>query len=215
MKYLSFKKFIFFLFFNILIGHNLYSQDEYNKWVVGIGINAVDYFPIDNIKHNVNTGNPDGFFNEITNAQDHWNIGGPKINVTRYLKKKFSFDAGLSLNKITKLGEIKIDDITYIAIDGNVQYNIFNNQRVINPFVFAGGGYTFADRSGGTFNSGIGANLWFSPKFGLNAQWAYKYNSPDFALLPHFYYSLSVVMKLGMTGRGGKRFMWRDGASCF
>jgi hypothetical protein len=215
MKCLSFKKFIFFLLFQVIIAHNLYSQDDYNKWVVGIGINAVDYFPIDNQKHQVNTGNPDGFFNEITNAQDHWNVGGPKINVTRYLKKKFSLDVGLSLNKISKFGEIPVDALTYVALDGNLQYNIFDNQRVINPFVFAGGGYTFADKSGGTFNSGIGVNLWVSPKIGINSQMAYKYNSPDFSLVPHFYYSLSVVMKLGMTGRSGRRFMWRDGGSCF
>ena len=61
-------KYILLLFFiNIVFVNTSYSQDQYNKWVVGIGINAIDYFPVLNPTHfpglDPSTGNQDGFFN--------------------------------------------------------------------------------------------------------------------------------------------------------
>lgn len=217
------KKNCVFLILGLMVQF-VFAQSEDNKWVVGIGINAVDYFPIDNLKHGVDTGNPDGFFNEITNAEDHWNVGAPKITIARHLVNRLSLELGVSVNKISKFGEIVVDDVNYVGVDGNIHFSILDPEGVFVPFLLAGGGYTFAERSGGTVNGGIGANLWLSPRTGLNAQGMFKYNSPDFALVPHFYYSLTVVFKLGEVSslknsrfgsRGGrnKRFMWRNG--CF
>jgi hypothetical protein len=190
---------------------SVYSQDEFSKWVVGIGINVVDYFPVPNIDNN----NPDGFFNEFTNAQDHWNVGLPRINVTRYWKKNISLDLSVSVNKITKFGDVEVNAINYYAVDGNIQYYLVNPENNFTPFIYAGGGYTFADRSGGTVNAGIGGNLWINQSFGINAQGGYKYNSPDFQLVPHVFYSFSIIMKLSAQRRymwnSRRRFNWRNG----
>jgi len=213
-------KYILLLFFiNIVFVNTSYSQDQYNKWVVGIGINAIDYFPVLNPTHfpglDPSTGNQDGFFNEIWNAEDHWNVFAPRVNVTRYWKNRISLDVSFSVNEITRYGDIEIDAISYYAIDGNLQYSLVNPENYFTPFIYAGGGYTFADRSGGTVNAGIGANYWFSDSFGLNAQGGYKYNSPDYQLKPHMYYSFSLVMKLNAQRRykwnSRKRFNWRNG----
>ncbi|WP_141107277.1 hypothetical protein [Lutibacter flavus] len=198
---------------------NIYSQDEYNKWVVGIGINAVDYFPTLNPTHypgfDASRGNQDGFFNEITNAQDHWNVFAPRINVTRYWKNRISLDLSASVNKITKLGDIEVDAISYFAVDGNIQFCLVNPENYFTPFIYAGGGYTFADRSGGTVNGGIGGNYWFNEALGISAQGGYKYNSPDFQLVPHVFYSFSIIMKLNAQRRflwnNRRRFNWRNG----
>lgn len=219
MKYGLFKKIILLLFINVVLMSNIYSQDEYNKWVVGIGINAVDYFPTLNPTHypgfDASRGNQDGFFNEITNAQDHWNVFAPRINVTRYWKNRISLDLSASVNKITKLGDIEIDAISYYAIDGNVQFCLVNPENYFTPFIYAGGGYTFADRSGGTVNGGIGGNYWFNESLGISAQGGYKYNSPDFQLVPHLFYSFSIIMKLNAQRRflwnNRRRFNWRNG----
>ena len=197
----------------------IHAQDQYNKWVVGIGINAVDYFPSLNTTHfpdlDPSKGNQDGFFNEITNAQDHWNVFAPRINVTRYWKNKISLDVSFSANKITKYGDIEVDAISYFAFDGNLQYSLVNPENRFTPFIYAGGGYTFADRSGGTVNGGLGANIWFNEAFGFSAQAGYKYNSPDYQLVPHMFYSFSVIMKLNAQRRfmwnSRKRFNWRNG----
>ena len=95
----SFLLLAFFCIFNFL----LFSQNENNKWVVGVGINVVDYYP-------TNEDNMGGFFNEITNANDHWNIYGPKIHAARFIRGKVNLGASFSLNKISKLGDIPVND---------------------------------------------------------------------------------------------------------
>ena len=218
MKFKLFNKTFLLLFINIVFLTKIHAQDQINMWVVGIGINAVDYFPTLNPTNfpglDPSRGNQDGFFNEISNAQDHWNVSAPRINVTRYWNK-ISLDISMAFNKITKYGDIEIDPISYFALDGNLQYSIVNPENKFAPFIYAGGGYTFADRSGGTVNVGIGGNLWFNESLGLSAQGGYKYNSPDFQLYPHMFYSFGVIMKLNAQRRfmwnGRKRFNWRNG----
>ncbi len=198
MNHLTYKRVVLLFSFILLLTQNTYSQDEYNKWVIGVGVNAIDYFPASGIDN----GNSEGFFNEIANAKDHWNIGGPKINVTRYWKHKISFDASFSMNNISKVGDRAVESVKYYAIDGNVQYSILKPENRFSPYILAGGGYTFAFKSGGTVNAGIGANYWFSDVLGVNAQGMYKYNSPDFSLFPHMYYSFSIVYKLSAQRKG-------------
>lgn len=207
MKYLNPKNIILFCVLNFLIAHNSYSQDEYSKWVFGIGLNAVDYYP---------TNTPEiggGWFSELTNAMDHWNFPGLKLNATRHIIDKVTFDLGLSYNKTTILGRFKIEALNYYAVDGNVHYNFLETDRKFVPYVLIGAGYTFGDfNGGGTFNSGIGANLWLSSRVGLNAEGSLKYNSPDFSLVPHFYYSFSVIFKLEGSPSYGRyrRYRWRS-----
>ncbi len=180
------------LFFLVLfvMSYKLYSQDEYNKWVLGIGINAVDYYP-------TNEPGMGGWFDQITNARDHWNIYGPKVSATRHLKNRFSIEASMSVNNITKIGELPANNLLYFALDGNIQYRLLENGRKLAPFVYGGGGYTWVEWHGaGTVNAGIGTNYWFTDMIGANVQAGLKYNSPDYALMSHIYYSLSVVFKL-------------------
>ncbi|WP_457611599.1 hypothetical protein [Lutibacter sp.] len=210
MKYIVCRKILLISTILFLINQTLYSQNEDDRWIFGIGFNAVDYFPT-NVYGN---GNPDGFFNEITNAEDHWNIGGPKISATRYLWKRLSAEGSVSFNSITKFGETIVPKVTYIGIDVNLQYNFMNPFNDFSIFALAGGGYTFAFYSGGTVNFGAGSKYWFGDKFGVSAQGMYKYNSEDYRLSPHFYYSFSLIYRLNGNGRS-KKFLWRDGANCF
>jgi len=186
------------------------AQLNTNNWVVGVGANAVDYFPVTEISDNGNTW---GFMNEITNAKDHWNIYGPRLNVTRYWKNKISFDGSFSLNKITKIGDKVISEANYYAFDVNLHYSILNPENRFNPYILAGGGYTFFIQSGGTVNLGLGGNLWLTDSIGINAQGMYKYNSPDFSLYSHFYYSFSIIFNLN-SGRG-RFFQGARGRNCF
>jgi hypothetical protein len=201
---------IFFILLFLLSGQKIYSQDETYKWVIGLGINAVDYFPTNELGN----GNNGGFFNELTNASDHWNISGPKISVAKHLKGKLAFEASFSFNKITKIGDAPANDLPYYGLDGNLQYSILRNDTKFTPFLYVGGGYNWvkAYHSAGTVNAGIGANLWITDKYGINAQGGYKYNSSDYELLSHFYYSFSVAMRL-FGGRGGSRS--GNGEICF
>ena len=193
----------FFLFLNLLV----HSQDTANKWVVGIGVNAVDYYPTDE-------DGMGGFFNEISNSQDHWNIYGPKLNVSRFLTNKLNADVSFSLNKITKLGDITNVDLMYYALDANLHYNFLGNENRFVPFLVIGAGYNWVEgfNSAGTINAGFGANYWLSEKIAINMEAAYKYNSPDYKLMSHFQYGLSVLFKLNSSNRSG----WNgNGIKCY
>lgn len=207
MKTTSSKKSLLVLTFFCCLNFLLFSQNENNKWVVGVGINAIDYYP-------TNEDNMGGFFNEITNAKDHWNIYGPKIHAARFIREKLNLGASFSLNKISKLGDIPVNDLMYYALEAHVQYAFLRNESKFVPYVFVGGGYNWVEgfNSAGTVDSGIGANYWFSEKVGVNAQGAYKYNSPDYAILSHFNYSLSVIFRLNSN----RRSSWAgNGNRCF
>jgi len=193
-----------------------YSQDENNKWILGIGVNAIDFFPT----NAEGTGNDGGFFNQISNSRDHWNISGPQIMATRHMVKNLSVDGLLSFNNIEKYGDVSIEGGNYIGIDINFRYSFMDTPKDFTIFVLAGGGYTsfnpgsvsiggefFDLGSGGTLNGGLGLNYWISNALGLHTQALYKHGSSGFKLSPHFYYSLSLVFNFNFYSN----FTWRDG----
>lgn len=202
MKKILRKTPILLLLFSLLCIQLNYSQNENNLWIVGVGANAIDYFP----SHAPNTGNDDGFLNELFNVRDHWNIGGPQIMATRYLVKNLSVDGLLSFNQITKYGDVPVDKTTYFGVDINLRYSFIDTAKDFTVFVLAGGGYTTAFYSGGTLNAGGGVNYWFTETVGVNFEALYKYNSSDFKLAPHFYYGLNLVFKLNTGNSSG----WRN-----
>jgi len=197
-------------FINVLI----YSQSEHNKWIFGIGANAIDYFPT----NEPITGNDGGFLNEFFNANDHWNIGGPQILVTRFLGNNLSVEGLIAFNKITKYGDNEISKTTNIGMDINGRYSFIDTTKDFTIFVLAGLGYTsfnpytgsingtlISFGSGGTLNIGGGANYWFSNTLGLNFETLYKSGLSD-KLPSHFYYGLSLVFRFN----SGKSSDWRN-----
>jgi len=178
-----------------------YSQDQDNKWVIGIGVNVVDFYPTN--ESSAATGNNGGFFSGITNAKDHWNVFLPTINVSRHIKNRFSADASLSINKISKIGDFEVDNLSYFAVDIAAQYDILDSSKKLRPYVYAGTGYTWVDSKGwGTINLGLGTNYWFNDKLGAKINAMYKHSGEDktIKLLSHFQYSLGVVFKLNGSG---------------
>ncbi len=182
-----------------------FSQNEDQKWVIGVGLNAIDFYPTS--EPFLITGNNSGLGSQIFNLRDHWNqFGFPKLHVTRHIWKRFALDAAFTMNQITKIGDYKIPKISYHAIDGSVQFSILKDNSKYYPYVFAGGGYTWIDKKGaGTFNGGIGLTYWFSKKFGVNGHGMYKYSPPEYPnVLQHFNYSISLVYRLS-TARSRSR----------
>ncbi len=201
---------IIVLLIMIFATQNSYSQDEENKWVIGLGMNAIDFFPSNGIGQI--TGNFNGFGNELFNVEDHWNQSGhPKINISRHIWKNFSLDLAYTRNKIYNIGDMRVDDLSFSAFDLSVQYNILKDTEKFKPYLSIGTGYTsIDDKSAGTFNTGLGIKYWFSDQFGVNADAAYKYAELDFPMVQHFQYSISIIHRFG-SGRRNKG----HGTECF
>lgn len=193
----------------LLLSFNAKAQDENNPWAIGIGVNAVDFYP---------TGEdaPLGeYFDQFFNFGDHYNMvpSLSSIWVSRYLSDGFSFTATGSLNKIDTFGPNgdNPDDLSYYGIDGTIKYN-FLKSTIFDPFLGVGGGYTWVDEIGaGTLNGTAGFNVWFSENVGLSIQTSYKHAFEDY-LSSHFQHTAGLVIKFGGKDTDGDGIYDKDDA---
>ncbi|KAA2219403.1 MULTISPECIES: OmpA family protein [Maribacter] len=184
--------------------NNIQAQDENNPWQVQFGANAIDVYP---------TGDVSSFGNEFFNVNDHWNIlpSISYIGVSKSIGDGFSIGARGSLNKISKLGDVSVDDLSHYAIDGTIKYN-FTKETVIQPFIEVGGGYTWVDEIGaGTVNGGLGLNFWFTENLGLTLQSTYKHAFEDYGV-KHFQHLAGISVKFGGTDTDGDGVYDKDDA---
>jgi OOP family OmpA-OmpF porin len=177
---------------------NVSAQDDNNPWVIGFGLNTVDFY------------NDDGFSDQIKDAlgSADWNVlpSVSRISADKYLEKGFSLQLAGSLNKIETLTTENDSDFLYIAIDANVKYDLnhlVGETAWFDPYVYLGGGYTSVDSSGETMlNGGVGFNTWFNDNIGLNFQTGTKKGFSDKAR-DHNQTTLGLVVKFGGTDTDG------------
>ncbi|PXX31351.1 OmpA family protein [Arenibacter sp. ARW7G5Y1] len=184
--------------------NNVQAQDENNPWQVSFGANAIDVYPTEDYS---------SFGNEFFNATDHWNIlpSISYVGVSKYVGSGFSIGARGSLNRIDKLGDTSVDDLSHYAVDGTIKYN-FLKSTVIDPFIEIGGGYTWIDEVGaGTVNGGVGLNIWFTENIGLTLQSSYKHAFEDY-LAKHFQHMAGIAIKFGGTDTDGDGIYDKDDA---
>lgn len=189
----------------LFVGFNsIQAQDENNPWQVGFGVNAVDVYP---------TSDVSSFGNEYFNATDHWNIlpSISYVSVSRFVGDGFSVGARGSLNRISKVGDMSVDDLSYYGIDGTIKYNFLKN-TVVDPFLEIGGGYTWLDEQGfGTANGGVGVNVWFTENIGLTLQTGYKHAFEETGT-KHFQHLAGLNIKFGGTDTDGDGVYDKDDA---
>jgi outer membrane protein OmpA-like peptidoglycan-associated protein len=195
----------------LLIGfNNAQAQDENNPWQVSFGVNAIDVYPTNDQDASYPTGT---LFSEYFNVNDHWNIlpSISYVSVSKYVGDGFSVGAKGSLNRISKLGDVSADDLSYYAVDGTIKYNLLKEKKII-PFIEIGGGYTWVDEIGfGTANAGIGASFWFNDNIGFNVQTSYKHAFEDYGI-KHFQHTAGIAIKFGGTDTDGDGIYDKDDA---
>jgi outer membrane protein OmpA-like peptidoglycan-associated protein len=172
---------------------NVNAQDENNPWVVGFGVNVVDFYTTDA-----------GIGDNLKDLLGHgdWNIlpSISRISADKYIDKGFTLQLAGSLNKIeTNQLENDSDDV-YWAIDAIVKYdmnNLFGDTGWWDPYVYLGGGYTALGSEGeGVLNFGAGFNTWFNDNLGLNFQTGTKMGFAD-NVGTHYQTSLGLAIKFG------------------
>ena len=201
------------LFFALLLvlSFNANAQDSNNPWKIAFGTNAVDLYP-------VGEEAPLGdYFDEFFNVEDHWNFlpSLSTISVSRYLSDGFTFTAAGSINEIDKIGDSRIDDVTYYGLDGMVSYSfrdLIKKEGTIDPYLGVGGGYSWVDDIGaGTLNGTLGFNFWFTENIGLTAQSSYKHSFEDY-LPKHWQHTLGLSIKFGGKDTDGDGIYDKDDA---
>ncbi|OSY88719.1 cell envelope biogenesis protein OmpA [Tenacibaculum holothuriorum] len=168
------------------------AQDSDNPWVVGFGVNAVDF--------RIPTKFGD-YAKDYIGTSD-WNVlpSISRVTVDKYLNDGFTLQLAGSLNKIETFRTEDDMDELYWAIDANVKYdlnNLFGDTAWFDPYVYLGGGYAnLGDNGEGTLNAGVGFNTWFNDNLGLNFQTGGKKEFAD-KVQDHFQHSIGLVFKFG------------------
>ena len=81
-----------------------------------------------------------------------------------------------------------------------------------DPYAAVGGGYTWLDDNGtGTFNGGLGANIWITDNLGVNVESKYKHTFES-NIIQHFQHSAGIVFKFGGTDTDGDGIFDKDDA---
>tara|TARA_R110001583_G_scaffold21685_1_gene82108 strand:- start:2436 stop:3800 length:1365 start_codon:yes stop_codon:yes gene_type:complete len=190
----------------------LKAQDSNNPWSIGIGVNAVDFYPT-----NPGLVGHGSWFNEYANTGDHYNMAPSisKITVGKYLQDGFSLEAAGSLNSISKIGDKSTSKDSYFALDGGVKYDLneaFGKTSWFDPYASVGGGYVWmGDLGTGTFNGAFGFNLWFNENIGFNLESKYKHTFES-NIVQHFQHTAGIILKFGGTDTDGDGIYDKDDA---
>ncbi len=187
------------------------AQDSNNPWMVRLGMNAVDFYPTGQKSDDANYIS-DSFGKDFFNFEDHYNMAYAlsDVRVARHLGSGFSLEGSFKFNKITKIGDKEASD-AFINPNLDIKYN-FLQGTTIDPYLFAGGGYTWLDKAdAGNLNGGVGINFWFNENLGLYVESAYKHTF-DKAILPYFQHSIGLAVKFGGSDKDGDGVYDRDDA---
>ena len=194
------------------------AQDENNPWAVEVGANAVDVYPTGTSEEGRIPASLRGdIFDEYFNANDHWNIlpSVSRLSISRYIGSGFVFTAAGSINRIDKIGDVAVDDLSYYGADGEIKYsfrNLLNGPGGwFDPSLGIGGGYTWVDDIGfGTANAMAGVKFWFNDNIALNLQSTYKRSFEDTYGITHFQHSAGIVFQFGGKDTDGDGIYDKD-----
>ena len=165
---------LLFITLLLFLTSSLISQNRENKWTIGLSLASAKYF---------------------TKTQAR-KVGGefvyqsPRINISKYLFKGLTLDAGFS----TAIG----DSQKYTNFDGAIRYDFGKSDENVVPYIMLGGSFISALSFTPTLNLGAGSTFWVSQKIGLNLQFMYKYSQDRFtSQFSHIYTSVGVVYSFG------------------
>jgi outer membrane protein OmpA-like peptidoglycan-associated protein len=214
MKHLN----IFLVAVLLLVGVGVSNaQDKNNPWAIGLEVNVVDTYPVGkSTDGRLPLESKGDIFDEFFNANDHWNMvpSVSRVSIGRYLGDGFTFTAAGSVNKIKKIGDLRIDGVTYYSADGEVKYSFREllNGFWLDPNLGVGGGYTWVDEVGfGTANALAGFNFWVGENFAFTVQTTYKHAFEENYGISHFQHAAGVKLKFGGSDRDGDGiYDWED-----
>ena len=174
----------------------LTSKDSIVKssWIVGLGYNIVD-----------DSGD---VFDELFSVGSQWNyVPYPsRLSIEKSTKSGLGFGAIASYNKYLRGniidGVVNQKDITYLAVDSRVTYDlnkIYNERSWFDPYVGVGLGYTDANNTGrGTYNAVVGFRTWISDRWGLDLNSSGKWAMGNNGATNHIQHAAGVVYQFGI-----------------
>ncbi len=176
------------------------AQDSNNPWLIKLGLNAVDFYPTGQVDYSYIS---DKIGSEYFNF-DHYNAAYAisDVRVGHYLGDKFSLVGSFKINKITHLGTMDAN-MSFMNANMDVKYNICKEGKKLQPYIFAGGGYTWLEKEdAGNLNGGLGLEYWFNDNLGLFVESAYHHTF-DVNVLPYVQHGIGLAVKFGGVDTDG------------
>jgi hypothetical protein len=163
------------------------AQTKEQKWVIGVSGSFISF----------------GDGGMTSNLQERYNIQMPKINVTRYLFKGLSIEAGATLSVVDEIDGFYENSFNYFSLDGAIRYDFNLSEENLVPYIAIGGSIVGApdnvpsSNATPTMNFTFGGTYWITHHWGLNVQGTYKYSQPDFeSMRSHSQLSAGLVYSL-------------------
>ena len=159
--------------FTVAIVGSANAQDANNPWVVGFGINSVDY-------KEGGLGS-EAFFKDAFGTSDMNVLPSiSRLSAEKYIEKGFTLQLAGTLNQITHL-DMK-DDVDYLlwSVGALVKYDLnhlFGETGWFDPYVGIGGDFVNSGRTEKSelmATGAVGFNVWFNENLGLNFQHGLK-----------------------------------------
>ncbi|XOD69557.1 MAG: OmpA family protein [Flavobacteriales bacterium AspAUS03] len=161
----------------------LYAQNQQNKWLIGVGLHAVNHSSVNPI------------FNKFFKTKS-WSIVLPlsKFTIGRSLTDHLALDLTASLGEVTnsRVGWNNFKDEFFLKAGLGLRFHPFSKNYWFDPYLRVGANYHKLDYSGkiytispgNTFatnkkdfflvDGGVGINFWITENFGLNLESNYN-----------------------------------------
>lgn len=155
---------------NFLFASQLSAQSTKRPWLIGAGLNVIDF----NAPYN---------FDQLTKTE-YWNVlpAISKLTLARSINPSLAVDLQAGGSRITTInGGEEIGARGFVDFDADLRYKfdngyIIKENATVAPYVFAGAGinYLSQDQVRPNVGGGLGFNFWFWKDFGLFVQSAYR-----------------------------------------
>lgn len=183
----------------LFCSHSAAAQDADRPWAFGVGWNMVDFYPNgEGVYPLENDEKPFSkeFLSEFFNSTDHYNnaLHAIRFSFGRYLFHNISFEASVAYNEISEYGDLEVDNLDYVAVDGSLNYSFRHliqpqGDGWADPFIGVGGGYTWVEeqRTGdllgtGNMDATVGFGVWVSNQISIIYKVTFKYISYEHEL---------------------------------
>ncbi|AZQ43363.1 OmpA family protein [Nonlabens ponticola] len=178
------------------------AQDESNRWAVAVGVNAIDLYPVGEEDQGLG-----GYFDEFFNTEHYNFLEIPaRVEVGYYVGDGIVATGAFSANTIDRAGDMRIDELTYVSLDGGLKYQLNElwNGDIFRPYLGVGGSYQFLgdESSFGTFNGSVGFDIKLIDNIFFNLQTTYKHAFED-TNPKHFQHFAGVKFAWGAVDTDG------------
>jgi OOP family OmpA-OmpF porin len=168
----------------------LQAQDENNPWVISLGVNAVDTYPVNTID-----------FVEIQDFYNPKNFNAlptlTSLSVNRHISSRFSLLSRFSMNRLTKIGDQQVDGLKFASFDLAVRNSLAKKGANFAPFAEVGGGQQWLDGEGSfVFSLGLGLGYWLNDNIGFTYQTSYREVIENEGI-DHFQHLVGLNVKFG------------------